>query len=183
MRPHDHTRLRQLRIARIAVGASTARGQARSGTVAAARQFLGNLDLSRVPTRSPERFARWHDVTTEQLRRALPGRSPPWGAARKFLNIFLRDALYDAQLKRAFTLNSIERWLEVPLDGDVGRRLNTEPEGAALQRWRTIKGLTPTVSAQFQAVAAVVAAREGCARVHLDLLFWSGIDGKPRAKR
>jgi hypothetical protein len=183
MRPHDHTRLRQLRIARIAIGASTARGQGRSGTVAAARQFLGNLDLSRVPSRSADRFTKWHDLTTEQLRRALPGRSPPWGAARKFLNIFLRDALYEAHLHQTYRLDRVERWLEVPLDGYVGKRLNADREGAALPRWRTIKGLTPTVSAQFQAVAAVAAAREGCARVHLVLLFWSGIDGKPRAKR
>jgi hypothetical protein len=151
--------------------------------VAAARQFLGNLDLSRVPTRSPERFARWHDVTTEQLRRALPGRSPPWGAARKFLNIFLRDALYDAQLKRAFSLTSIERWLEVPLDGDVGKCLNVEPEGRELPRWRTIKGLTCDASAAYQAVAQRVADRLGVARVHLDLLYWTGVDGKRQTKR
>lgn len=89
------------------------------------------------------KFARRLDRLTAKLCAVLPDKSASLGFARKFLNIFLRDSLYDAHLSRTFRLARIEPWLEVPLDGDVGRHLLAEPEGASLPRWKTIYELRP----------------------------------------
>lgn len=172
--PKQFTHLRQIRVARIAISASTARGR-ESGTVLAARGFLPAINLRSLAQLDERAFARRLDHLTGKLCALLPDRSDGWGFARKFLNIFLRDSLYDAHLSRTFRLARIERWLEVPLDGDVGRRLLAEPEGASLPRWRTIYELDHATHLAFQQVASRVAARKGIARVHLDLLFWSGM--------
>ena len=37
------------------------------------------------------------------------------GAARKAINLFLRDALYNRYLNRRFALSWIQAWIEVPL--------------------------------------------------------------------
>jgi hypothetical protein len=169
------THLRQTRVARVAISASTARGRP-SGTVPAAREFLAAINLQSFAQLQERAFARRLDRLTATLCAVLPDQSASWGFARKFLNIFLRDSLYDAHLSRTFRLARIERWLEVPLDGDVGRSLLAEPEGASLPRWTAIYKLDPATHLAYQQVASRVAARKGIARVHLDLLYWSGID-------
>lgn len=168
-------RLRQTRVARVAISASTARGRP-SGTVLAARSFLAAINLRSIAELDERRFAPRLDLLTAKLCAVLPDKSAGWGFARKFLNIFLRDSLYDAHLSRTFRLQRVEYWLEVPLDGDVGRRLLAEPEGASLPRWRTIYELDAATHLAFQEVASRVATRKGTARVHLDLLYWSGMD-------
>ena len=54
----------------------------------------------------------------------------------------------------------------------VAKALRKEEEGARLPRWRGVIHLSPDASAQYQSVAAAVAARIGICRVHLDLLYW-----------
>lgn len=175
LRPSSITRLRQTRVARVAISASTARGRT-AGTVPAARSFLAAINLHSLAQLDERAFARKLDRLTNKLCALLPDNSESWGFARKFINIFLRDSLYDAHLNRTFRLARIERWLEVPLDGDVGRRLLAEPEGAGLPRWTTIYKLDLATHLAFQQVASRAAARKGIARVHLDLLFWSGME-------
>lgn len=181
LNPRAYSRLRQIRVARVAISMSTARGQGPGGTVQAARQFLARVNLGRLASLDARRFARQLDALTEALRNSLPGRHPSWGSARKFLNIFLRDALYDAELRRAHRLWRVERLLEVPIDGDVGRRLIAEPEGHALPRWKTIRALEAETHREFQRVARRVAVRVRIHRVHLDLLYWSGMNIEERA--
>jgi hypothetical protein len=60
----------------------------------------------------------------------------------------------------------------VPLDKNVATRLGTEPEGASLPRWKTIKRLKEEISLEYQAVAGKVARRKRTQRVHLDLYYW-----------
>lgn len=175
LRQSSFTRLRQSRVARVAISASTARGRP-SGTVPAARAFLAEINLRSISELDARKFARRLDRITEDLSALLPDNSAGWGFARKFLNIFLRDCLYEAHLSRTFRLARIEPWLEVPLDGDVGRHLLAEPEGSSLPRWKTIYELAPATHLAFQQVASRVAARKGVARVHLDLLYWSGME-------
>ena len=141
----------------------------------AARSFLTAINLRSLARLDERAFARKLDRLTNKLCALLPDNSESWGFARKLINIFLRDCLYDAHLSRTFRLTRIERWLELPLDGDVGRRLLAEPEGASLPRWKTIYELDAATHLAFQQVASRVAARKGIARVHLDLLFWSGM--------
>jgi hypothetical protein len=102
----------------------------------------------------------------------LPRGAQHWGPARKFLNIFLRGVVYNRYLCDEYALAGIVPWLEVPLDSHVALGLRSEPGGLSLPRWKTVKGLDPTTSKRYQDFAADTAARIGCERVHLDLLYW-----------
>ena len=157
------------RNASTSVGASTARNMG-TGTVKAARVFLRNLDLLRFVTESEVAFLRSLDLSTVECSRELPCKS--WGAARKFLNIFLRDAMYNRFLCDHFGLAIIEDFLEVPLDKSVALGLHGEPGGESLPAWRTVVGLTPADSATYQAFARRIALEKGFARVHLDLCYY-----------
>ena len=178
--------LLQRRVASIAVGPSTARRMGPPGTIDAARSFLAVIDLSALSRVSPPDYPATLDRLTDDFVRALPDGARFWGAARKFLNIFLRDVFYTRQLCEAFPLHHLEDSLEVPLDSHVALALRSEPEGAVLPRWQTIIGLQAAVSAHFQDVALAVARRRRLARVHLDLLYWRSeerTDKSPAANR
>jgi hypothetical protein len=98
-----------------------------------------------------------------------------WGSARKFLNIFIRNCAYNRFLCEAYQLDQVEQWMEVPLDSHVASGLiDAMPKGVSLPRWRTVIGLNPEISDIWQAAAQAVADKEGCYRVHLDVLFWNG---------
>ena len=159
-------------VANVSIGSSTLRGQGR-GTAAVARQWLAELDLAQFSVIHRAPFGRRLDRLTNLLRERFPAESRDnWGAARKALNIFLRDAVNNHHLRRRFAIAHIDRYLEVPLDSQVAARLGAEEEGNALPKWTTIKALKPWVNADYQTVAAAVARRRGVERVHLDLFYW-----------
>ncbi|MBI4571245.1 MAG: hypothetical protein HY723_04790 [Chloroflexi bacterium] len=162
-------KLVQKQIANTSVGASTLRGMA-PGTGRATTDCLEQLDL-RVFSTNASSFRRALDRETDRLVKRLPkGR---WGAARKFLNIFLRGATYNRFVCEAYNLHRAEPWLEVPLDSNVAKKLlGGEGGRAVLPPWRGIKWLDPEMSRQYQDFAAQVAKKEGINRVHLDLLYW-----------
>jgi len=153
-------------------GISAARRMGPPGTIRAVRKFLKTIDLASVAAGGAPSYLQTLDRLTEDLRRALPWGGKRWGTARKALNLFFRDAVYNHFLRERFALGRLERALEVPLDSLVGRGLRSEAEGHELPRWQTVKGLTPAQSAAFQRVADRVAKRERVARVHLDLKYW-----------
>ena len=165
------------------IGASTARGMGK-GTVKAAREFLQTLDLQQFVMETEEAFNRHFNKITKQFskkllaKRKLPGKR--WGAARKFLNIFLRGTLYNHYLREHYRLDIIEPFLEVPLDKSVATGLQGEEEGSLLPRWRGVIHLSEGDSAKYQAVACRVAQRKGCSPVHLDLWYYrrNEFDGK-----
>ena len=164
-------RIVQSRVARVAVGASTVRGRGNAGTVGAARAFLRSIDLTAFSTSDPETLASALERITQSLRQALPETAAHWGIARKVLNIFIRDCLYNKYLTEAFDI--AEPLLEVPLDSYTATALGEiEPVGT-LPRWPGMRHLTPDISTAFQTVAAQEAERRGIARVHLDGLWWS----------
>jgi len=167
------TRKLQKRIANTSIGASTARNMGPEGTIAAAREYLGKMNLRRFskPTET-EFMAQLNGATTIFLRYLPIEASSYWGAARKFLNIFLRGVFYNRFLCEEYALYSIEPWLEVPLDSHVARGLRSELGGSDLPRWKTVIGLTPEVSKIYQMFAGQVARRKGTYRVHLDLIYW-----------
>ena len=147
-----------------------------SRTLESVRTFLTNLDLKRIAECDGALFGRKLDQLTDELQRSMPVGGRYWGTARKCLNLFLRDALYDFYLRREYRLQRLEPHLEIPLDSFVGRALKREPEGIRLRRWKTVIGLTPSMSATFQEVAAKVAKRRGTVRVHLDVVYWRGTE-------
>jgi hypothetical protein len=159
------------REASISIGASTARGMG-EGTVEAARKFLRSLDLSSFVTESEDAFLQHLDAKTEELQMKLPNRNRSWGAARKFLNIFLRGAFYNRFLCDHFGLYVLEDFLEIPLDESVATGLRSEHGGESLPRWNTIIRLGRQESAAYQAFARQVSRRKKCARVHLDLQYF-----------
>ena len=155
-------------------GSGSSRNMGPPGLVKCVREFFRHMDLAAVSRAGRSGYPRRLDRLTRQLCRRMPGDGPKWGPARKFLNLFLRDAVYDYQLRRAYRLRELEKVLELPLDSHVGHRLREEEEGRHLPRWHSVKHLTPEESAEFQAVAARVAKRKRIYRIHLDLSYWRG---------
>jgi hypothetical protein len=155
----------QKKVAVSAVGASAVRGQPR-GTIVAVRSFLARLALQTIPTQPPETFGPWLDRQTDDM-------NIPWGVARKCLNLFLRDAFYSRYLHNEYGLLTLEQWLEVPLDGVVGRFLIRKQKGTRLASWPGLKHLQVEESLIFQEVATEIAQANGIARVHLDIFAWT----------
>lgn len=169
----------QARTAMLAVGRSTLRNQGAPGMVAVARKYLCSVNLRRFSVRSGSQFFSVLDRQTEILSQRFPaGGRGNWGAARKCLNIFLRDVCYCRPLCDHFALAAIEKWLEVPLDSNVYKGLSADSE-RDVPVWPGIKSLSSEVSAELQAAAYIVAESFGFPRVHLDIRYWrkDQIDG------
>jgi hypothetical protein len=155
-----------------AIGPSSLRNQGTPGVLDAVREFLSGLDLSRFSGRTKSDFLGYLDRTTGRLVRAMPLKARNWGAARKGINLFLRDALYNQFLASTYSLQKIEHWLEIPLDGAVARGLKRSGRRGELPNWPGLKKLTPPISAEFQVFAEELANTRGLARVHLDIYLW-----------
>lgn len=164
------------RIAVVAVGPSTARGQGAPGVVGAARAALEFVRLERFSTRDQRAFDRALDAETRRVMASLPAKARSWGLARKCLNMFLRDCFYSHDLRRAFKLGVAERRFEVPLDAVVARGLRKHGRDRRAPRWPGVKRLTPELSAEYQAIAADLSRRMRISRVHLDTFLW--IEGR-----
>lgn len=163
----------QSRGARIAVGASAARGGGNRGVVPAAREYLRDINLSAFGTARAGAFRVALNRHTDQLRRRLPRRAQHWGLARKLLNIFLRDCLYTTYLNTAYHLDRGEDFYELPLDSITASRLRREAGGRTLPVWPGVRHVTPKTSKEFQKFAAALARGQEIARVHFDAVYWS----------
>jgi len=162
----------QSRVARISVGASTVRGRGNKGAVYAARSYFRTLNLSDFGT-DTRKFSRVLDRKTQELLSLLPRGARHWGIARKLLNIFLRDCFYTTYLESKFKLGRIEEVLEIPLDSITAKHIKQVVNRGELPAWPGVKHVTPTLSAQFQDIAATEAAKHKVARIHLDAVWWS----------
>ena len=171
MMPASFISTMQRRVATVAIGPSTLRGQGK-GVIQATQDFLARLSLARIPASGEARFRVWLDRQTESLLDALPIKNRPWGAARKAINIFLRDALYNRYLAHRFGLRKLEPWLEIPLDSAVAKGLKRLAGRGVLPPWPGLKHLRKDISDEYQAVAFEMASRKGMAKVHLDMYLW-----------
>ena len=153
------------------MGPSALRGQG-EGVLRVTQQFLGKMDLSRMPTSSPSEYRKWMARQTRLLLAKLPVNNRPWGAARKALNLFMRDVLYNQYLDKQYKISKIASWLEVPLDSAVAKGLKHRAGRGKLPRWPGLKRLTPRVSSKFQSFADSHARTQGLERVHLDIYLW-----------
>jgi hypothetical protein len=170
--PFEFIERLQVRTAVLAIGRSTLRSQGAPGMVFEARRFLRNIDLNLFSVGGSEQFTGVLDMQTNLLARRFPdGGRGNWGAARKSLNIFLRDVFYCRPLCEHYKLAVIEPWLEVPLDSNVHEGLLSDATSTVVP-WPGVKALTPAVSSQRQGIAAVIAKSLGVARVHLDVRYW-----------
>ena len=173
MNQREFQRMQQSRIARGAVGATAVRGRGNAGTVRAARAFLRRVNLRTFSTARPTKFAAALNRSTDALRAALPVTARHWGVARKVLNLFLRDCLYNKYLNEAYSLDRASHLLELPLDSYTGSALVDLAPRGTLPRWPGVKYVTPETSAAFQLVASLEGKRREVDRVHLDGLWWS----------
>jgi hypothetical protein len=160
----------QAHVARATLGPSALRRQG-IGVANAARPFFATLSLAPFATRSPPAFARQLNFSTDALTQAFPAGSGSWGLARKLLNIFLREALYNHYLAAHYGLHVAERLFEVPLDSITGGHIYRLSRGT-LRSWPGVKHLTPELNASYQAVATQHASGRFIARVHLDAIWW-----------
>jgi hypothetical protein len=160
------------RTAELAIGNSTLRNQGAAGVAKAAREFLANVELKSFSVNSAQEFSEVLDRATVDLVQSLPDGARNWGTARKALNIFLRDCVYNRFLSSHFAISRIHPWLEVPLDNHVASGLRKTSYKKNLPRWGTIRRLTREDSDKYQEVAAQVADRIGCNRVDLDIYLW-----------
>ncbi len=160
------------RTAELAIGSSTLRNQGAAGVVKVTRQFLANLDLKSFSVNSVQEFNKALDQSTEDLIQALPEGARNWGTARKALNIFLRDCIYNQFLSSHFVISQIHPWLEIPLDNHVASGLRMTSHKKNLPRWVSIKKLKRKDSDKYQDVAAKVADKIECNRVDLDIYLW-----------
>lgn len=160
------------RIAELAVSASAVRNQGASGIPDAARNYLKTIDLRKFRTSTIGKFKDNLNRTTNILRIRLPRGAKNWGTARKIINLYLRDILYNHYLCKHFKFDKIEDWLEVPLDSYVARGIRREINDNSVPKWVNIKGLTISDNNKFQDAAYKIAKQKKVARVHLDLLYW-----------
>ena len=156
--------------ARSAITSSSMRGSA-PGTIPAARDFLGDLNLRPFGIARQAEFSANLDAATAALLKAMPKNARPWGRARKGLNIFLRGCLYTCYLREEYGLGATEDFFEMPLDSITGQRLYEE-FGAGLPRWKTVRDLDPVTSAVYQDAVARLAVKKSISRVHLDAIWW-----------
>lgn len=161
----------QARASRAALAPSSMRGTGRAGVVDAGRPYLREIDLRRFATPRAVRFRRELDEHTDGLLRTFPRAARQWGLARKGLNIFLRECLYNVHLRDAYALDRGEMFYEVPLDALTGTAIWKASDGR-VPRWTTIRALRPKVSDDYQRVAGELAAQQRIAPVHLDAVWW-----------
>ncbi|MCH7914904.1 MAG: hypothetical protein IH856_18035 [Deltaproteobacteria bacterium] len=159
-------------IAVTTVGPSALRNQGRPGVIETARRFLSALDIRTLAVNDEKSFLAVLDTTTAKLRQRLPLDSQHWGAARKALNLFLREICYNRFLSHRYSLALLEPWMEIPLDSLVAAALKSHVGRGGLPNWAGLKGLTPPVSLRFQHAAKDWADAEVISRVHLDMRIW-----------
>lgn len=169
----DFLKVIQRLVAVSAIPASALRNQGPSGMVACARDFLTTLPLQSLATPNEGEYATVLDETTEALRSQFPRGGRKFGPARKAINLFARDALYNQYLCAAYHLDVAIDFMEIPLDSITAAAIfKADP---SIARWPGVSGLTIATSASYQRAAARVAAKCKVARVHLDAYWWGAV--------
>lgn len=172
----------QKRAANGSVGPSTIRGMAPAGTAKIIKEYFYSFDIRRIKAGSEKSFIRKLDGITDELLNTLPKESQHWGMARKCINIFLRNCLYNRYISDFYKLLPMEKWLEIPLDSHVGKGLIKNLESCNLPRWSTVIDLTRTNSDLYQKAANELASKKKVSRIHLDDLLYRGDHIKDKNK-
>jgi hypothetical protein len=160
----------QHKVAVSAVPLSAVRGQG-AGVLHVSQNFLKKIRLSNIK-KDEISFRQWLNRQTNALLDQLPVANRPWGTARKVINLFLRDALYNQYLSRECMLDKLGEWLEIPLDGAVAKGLKQRAGRGKLPPWPGLKELTRSTSDEFQEYALLCAQQDNMHRVHLDIFLW-----------
>ncbi len=174
-RTHNDILLYQLKLSRIAVTNSSARGQP-TGTTEVAQNFLTRINLRLLSgVEDAVRFSRILDQWTKILRSRLQSKS--WGHARKFLNIYLYLCSRDHKLRNRYRLAGLDDLLEIPLDSHVAKALKAFEQCKVHSLkgrlvWTSIGRLTSAQNQEFQRSARALATKLHLSCADLDLILW-----------
>ena len=158
-------------VAELAVNSSVIRNQGAGGLIATARDFFKKIDLSAIPLDSAD-FAGWLDSKTADLLAQFPANASYFGTARKALNIFLRDAVYNTALNHAFRLDGPYPLMEAPIDSYAAKHLRALCGNSVPRVWPGLKHLTATEHDQYQQAATGLAQKWGVHPADLDVFFF-----------
>jgi len=158
-------------ITRQAVTSSAMRNQGK-GVLKAVHAYLDQLELFYAPPNDGGKYRVWLNLQTNALLKEFPTTTKPWGAARKALNLFMRDIFNNRYLNKVYDLDYIEKVLEIPLDSAVAKGLKKEDVKGKLPEWPGLKGLTREISDQYQKAAGALAKKRKIPTVHLDMYLW-----------
>ncbi len=172
MNTQELNRIIQSFVASESISASTLRSQGAKGVVASARHYLAGLDLRLFAVSNRTDFARQLDKCTSSLQRRFPAGARNWGAARKAMNVFLRNSYYNQFLCSRFNLHLAVAFYEVPLDSIVASELRKLDKGKVLPKWQGIKYLHKHTNAVYQSFLGQLAVQFAIDRVHLDVILW-----------
>lgn len=171
------------RLAQVSISASTLRNQGGPGIIEICRNYLYEeirLEQFFLRLHSKTKFNNFLNLHTERLIEAfnLGDTQEGWGAARKALNLFFRELVYNKILcdhfhmpKNVKSYDLLITYLEIPLDRHVAEGVFDEFTGT-LPKWQSIKVLRQDVSEVYQQAANSIAQGKGIPRIHLDLLYW-----------
>ena len=162
------------RQALLAITPSSLRNQGAAGMIGIARRYVVSINLSDFKVENQVEFKKKLDQHTEALMRAFPEKAKKnWGAARKALNIYLRDVAYTYPLVTYYGLQDIDRFLELPLDSNSYDGLKNDYKShGTVPKWPGVKRLDSRLNAQLQAIAEDVGLLKGLRPVHLDAIYW-----------
>lgn len=167
------------RVAQVSIGASAIRNQGAPDLIRISRDYFeDDIDLKVFRRKlNSKTYTHYLDELTNELRNKYPKKGRSWGAARKALNLFFRDVVYNRYLSDYLEIpndstknNDFLKNLEVPLDKDVAKGLRIIFND--LPKWQSIRKLTKKESDAYQIKALEYANNLGTARIHLDLILW-----------
>lgn len=178
---YDH---QKLRLTKVSISNSAFRNQGKSGLIKAARIFIyKNIDLNEFSVSLKNKtYKRFLDSSTNKLLKSLSAYDCRWGTARKGLNIFFRDVLYNSYFYKELKLNfRYGSQLEIPLDSKTMTSLLKNYKYSNSEKYLEKPILTSIVqldknnSEKFQLLAEEIAKNRyaGYSRVDLDMEYWA----------
>jgi hypothetical protein len=175
----EFVKLMKRKMSQTSIGASALRNQGAKGLIKISRYYFENeiiLEEFKENLYSNS-YIQYLDNKTDDLLKLFPEKGKSWGAARKGLNLFFRDVIYNYYLRQQLNINDNSHVhlqnLEVPLDKDVASGLKNN--NSNLDKWVSIKSLTKQISDKYQNAAKEIADKKGILRIHLDLEYWRQI--------
>jgi len=159
-------------LANIIISGSTLRNQGAEGVVEATRNFLVNLDLSKLKTIQLSEYPEILNEWTSKLQQELPNDANKWGTARKGINVFMVQVFMNRYLSEEYGMEKFKDILETPLDSYAAKELKRLNSITKLPRWETIKNLTDSPSSEYQKCASQVAQENGLCRANVDIILW-----------
>lgn len=173
MQEKKFIKIMQKKVSYSSLSPSALRGQV-EGTLGILRTYCSNIVLSEFTQITQDEFNEKLDTLINDILEKHPNIF--WGAARKAINLFLRDCLYNNYLSDKYDLDSIKDFLEIPLDSIVSGKLYDSCGDRKLPKWKSLKELNEEESKIYQNCAQLKANECKIERIHLDMVLW--LEGK-----